>query len=142
MKWLAIVGATVLLLRALLEVYWFLGGEKFYQLRVIPIPTPDGPRLVEPATPSTLSVIVAFPFLAFIMLSRVGAVNGHLGSAGFATFVLAVASFLMATRTVGDFYVRGFFKKLTTTSFARWDTYAISPTYLMLSVVCMLLSAE
>ena len=51
-----------------------------------------------------------------------------------------VISLLFLLRTIGDFRYVGFFKSVTDTNFARWDTILFSPLCLFIGIVAFLIS--
>ena len=51
-----------------------------------------------------------------------------------------VISVLFLLRAIGDFRFVGFFKSVTDTNFARWDTILFSPLCLFIAVVAFLIS--
>ncbi len=63
------------------------------------------------------------------------------GSEWLSTFACVVLGAVFLLRTMGDFHVLGFFKSVTGTPFADWDTLLYTPLCLVIGIAALLLSA-
>ena len=135
MELLAIISATLLVAMGLFHFYWAFGG-KIGLGKVLP--TKDGQRLINPGSVPTFLVgviLLAFAFVAYALRFEVPP-GDEVVYAGWALSVL----FLL--RAIGDFNAVGFFKKIGSTEFAKYDTKYFSPLCLFLGVAFALLSAQ
>lgn len=113
--------ASVLLVLAAIHVYWAVGGTAGSNTV---IPTRDGQPLFRPSRMTTLAVAILLSCVAEVIF------NGHrLGS-----WLLAA---LFAARAVGEFRYVGFFKRVTGTPFAIWDTRLFSPLCVVIAAGCV-----
>jgi hypothetical protein len=133
---LGIVLAVIFALLSFLHVYWAAGGRFG---RGVAVPTAGGQRLLNPSPVGTILVAAALFAAALVVLGRLkilGAfVPGWIFYVG--TWVLSV---LFLLRSVGDFRYVGFFKSVSGTDFARWDTILFSPLCLFIAVAAFLIS--
>lgn len=138
-RMLGIVLAVVFALLSLLHLYWAAGG-RFGRGAAIPTaPTVGGERLLNPSPFGTILVAAALFAAVLVVLGRLkiwgSFVPGWIFYAG--TWVL---SLLFLLRTIGDFRYVGFFKSVSGTDFARWDTILFSPLCLFIAVAAFLVS--
>ena len=127
------LAATVLLVLALLHVYWAIRGIDGAS---VAIPSVDGKPLFVPSRAATVAVAVALGLAALLVLGTIGALGTRfvphnvyrVGTSGVAT------AFLL--RAVGEFRYVGFFKRVHGTPFAYWDTRVYSPLCVVLAVAC------
>ena len=133
---LGILLAIIFAILSFLHLYWAVGG-RFGGDAVIP--TTSGERLFTPSPLGTLLVATALFAAMLIVLGRLkiwGAfVPGWIFYLG--TWVI---SLLFLLRTIGDFRYVGFFKSVSGTDFARWDTILFSPLCLFIAVAAFLIS--
>ncbi len=121
----------------LLHVYWAFGG-KIGVNKVIPVI--DGKPTMTPGV--TITLIVA------IVLFGCGAVVFMLGfydltslpQGSLIIYAGWALSGIFIVRAIGDFKVLGFFKKINTTEFSKYDTHYYSPLCLSLGVIFLALS--
>lgn len=130
-KYLSILLFIIFLILSMLHFYWALGGTWG---AIQAIPTDESGNLV--LQPNMLdSVVVGLGLLFFgatyLLQSGVVVVMQLL-------FVLRIMGWIIPliflARAVGDFTYVGFFKSITTTDFAYWDTILFSPLCLLLSL--------
>jgi hypothetical protein len=133
---LGIVLAVIFALLSLLHLYWAAGGRFG---RGVAVPTVGGERLMNPSPFGTILVAAALFAAALVVLGRLkfwgAGVPVWIFYAG--TWVIAV---LFLLRTIGDFRYVGFFKSVSGTDFARWDTMLFSPLCLFIAVAAFLVS--
>ncbi|HEY0170249.1 MAG TPA: DUF3995 domain-containing protein [Pyrinomonadaceae bacterium] len=134
---LGVVLAVIFALLSFLHVYWAAGGRFG---RGVAIPTGGGGvRLLNPSPFGTILVAAALFAAALVVLGRLkflgAVVPGWIFYVG--TWVISV---LFLLRTIGDFRYVGFFKSVSGTDFARWDTMLFSPLCLFIAAAAFLVS--
>ena len=96
-------------------------------------------RAFTPSPGGTVLVALAF-------LSAVAVIPGQLKLLGdvvphwifrWGTWAIALIFFL---RAIGEFWLVGFFKKVSDTPFAHWDTWLFSPLCLIIAVIAFILA--
>lgn len=134
---LGILLAIIFAVLSLFHLYWAAGG-RFGSGAAIPTGG-GGERLLNPSPFWTILVAAALFAAMLVVLGRLkiwGAfVPGWIFYSG--TWVI---SLLFLLRTIGDFRYVGFFKSITDTNFARWDTVLFSPLCLFIAVAAFLIS--
>lgn len=121
-----------------LHVYWALGGDWG---SAVTIPTVAGRRTLNPSPLATYVV-------AFLLASAALVICGEarLFSTGPWAWFFHAGAWCIAgvflLRTVGNFSTFGFFKRLTDTPFAYWDTRLYSPLCLALAVLAVAVAAS
>jgi hypothetical protein len=138
MSILALAIVSVIAVLGLLHLYWSLGGTALIDGT---IPEVSGHPVFSPNRALT-AVVGAFLILCAAL---VAAMSG-LVSAGAASYVLpwlgyGLAAGLLA-RSVGDFRLVGFFKRVRGNRFARLDTAVYSPLCLLLAIGIFVLAAH
>ncbi len=132
---IAILTVTLLGIAGVFHFYWAFGGKVGIDKAV---PTKDGVRLLNPGKALTFFVGVVLCGFAFVAYA--------LHFSALQTDYLVVTgwglSVLFILRAVGEFNAVGFFKKIKSTEFARYDTRYFSPLCLFLGVAFALLSAR
>ena len=133
---LGILLAVIFAILSFFHLYWAAGGRFGGGAA---IPTTGGERLFTPSPFGTILVAAALFAAMLVVLGRLkiwGAfVPGWIFYSG--TWVI---SLLFLLRTIGDFRYVGFFKSVTDTNFARWDTILFSPLCLVIAIVAFLIS--
>jgi hypothetical protein len=126
----AAVVVTVLAALGLVHVYWALGGRAGKSAAV---PQIDGRRAFSPSAAGTAAVAGALFFGAMVV-----AITGGLVEAGSFRMLFRLMAFGLGVtfiaRAVGDFRLVGFFKRASTSRFARLDTTVFAPLCLALGV--------
>jgi hypothetical protein len=119
------------------HLYWAAGG-RFGGRAAIPTAT-SGERLLSPSPFGTILVAAALFAATLVVFGRIKIWGAFVPSWIFylGTWVI---SLLFLLRTIGDFRYVGFFKSVTDTNFARWDTFLFSPLCLLIAVVAFLIS--
>ena len=134
---LGILLAVIFSVLSFFHLYWAAGG-RFGGGAAIPTAS-GGERLFNPSPFGTILVAAALFAAMLVVLGRLkiwGAfVPGWIFYSG--TWVI---SLLFLLRTIGDFRYVGFFKSVTETNFARWDTILFSPLCLFIGIVAFLIS--
>jgi hypothetical protein len=135
MHLIASITIFLLSLMATFHLYWAFGGQTGLD-KVIP--TRDGVALIRPGRFATL--LVAAVLFAMTAVAYLLAFGDAVGSGiRYTGWTIALLFFL---RAVGDFNAVGFFKKITATEFATYDTRWYSPLCLLLSSAFILLSID
>jgi hypothetical protein len=118
---------------ALMHVYWASGGRLG---KSVAVPEVNGRRAFVPSNVGTLVVAAALFFAALV----VAIAGGLFGVGDFRSLFRVLAFGLSATfiaRSVGDFRLVGFFKRVRGTRFARLDTTVFAPLCLALGVAVL-----
>jgi hypothetical protein len=136
---LGIVLAVIFALLSLLHVYWAVGG-RFARGAAIPTAAAgSGARLLHPSPFGTLLVAAAFFAAVLVVLGRVKILGAVVPVWIFSAGTWAIA-LLFLLRAIGDFRYVGFFKSVSGTTFARWDTILFSPLCLFVALAAFLIS--
>lgn len=121
--------ATVLILIALVHLYWALGGRLGSEA-VVPQVAGAAPGQWQPAfrPPAWITALVALGLLliALLVCLRVGLFLPLLGQPWLQWLISAIA-LLMFARAIGDSSLVGFFKEACPSRFARLDSLVYSP---------------
>ena len=135
---LGILLAAIFAILSFFHLYWAAGG-RFGVGAAIPTATAAGERLFNPSPFGTVLVAAALFSAVLVVLGRLKIWGTFIPSWIFysGTWVIAL---LFLLRTIGDFHYVGFFKSVSDTSFARWDTILFSPLCLLIAVVAFLIS--
>lgn len=137
MTLLAIAGATIFTLLALLHVTWAFSDRAPGAV----VPTRhDGEPLFRPSRAQTLAVAAALTLAAYIVLERGGPGPGWLPPWARAVGAWGLAMAMLA-RGIGDFRYVGLFKRHRDSAFARQDTRLFTPLVLVLALVSGLIAA-
>lgn len=134
---LIVIFATI----SLFHLYWAAGGVFGRSVAVPSVAMPNGGniRVFAPSAGGTVLVALAF-------LSAVAVILGQLKFLGdvvphwifrWGTWAIALIFFL---RAIGEFRLVGFFKKVSDTPFAHWDTWLFSPLCLVIAVIAFILA--
>ena len=134
---LALGISAVLLFLAIMHLYWAAGGAAGAAGAV---PEVDGAPAFVPRTIDTLAVALALTLGALVVLGRAG-----LWTPGWAAPLVFrggvwLLSVVFLFRSIGDFRLVGFFKRIRGTRFARRDTLFYSPLCFVLGVALLRLA--
>lgn len=138
---LGILLAVIFAVISLSHFYWAAGGT-FGSSVVVPTvaaPSRGDVRVFKPSVGGTILVAVAFLLAIAVVLGRLG----YLGEAvprrifRWGTWAIALVFFL---RAVGEFRLVGFFKSVSDTPFAHWDTWLFSPLCLVIAAAAFMLA--
>ena len=133
---LGIVLAVIFAILSLFHLYWAAGG-RFGGTAAIP--TVGGKRLLSPSPLGTILVAAALFSAMLVVLGRLKMWGAFVPRWVFYSGTWII-SLLFLLRTIGDFRYVGFFKSVTDTNFARWDTILFSPLCLFIGIVAFLIS--
>ena len=114
----------------LLHVYWAVGGRGGSGAGV---PSVDGEPLFRPSPGATLIVAAALFTAAFVIAGAAGWLGWAIPASVFRALTLGIA-IVFLVRAVGDLKYVGFFKSVTGSLFAYWDTRLYSPLCLFIAV--------
>lgn len=120
---------------SLLHLYWAAGG-KFGGAAAVP--TVGGQRTFHPSPLGTVLVAIALLVAMLVVLGRLGLLGEAVPRRVFRWGTGGIAVIFLL-RAVGDFRLVGFFKRVSNTSFAYWDTWLFSPLCLAIAVVAFAL---
>jgi hypothetical protein len=134
---LGILLAVIFAVLGLFHCYWAAGG-KLGGGAAIPT-APGGERLLNPSPFATVLVALALFAAMLVVLGRLKVWGAFLPSQIFYSGTLVIA-LLFLLRAIGDFHYVGFFKSVSGTNFARWDTILFSPLCLFIAVAAFLIS--
>lgn len=138
---LGILLAVIFGVISLFHLYWAAGGT-FGRSVAVPTVAASGRgnrRAFEPSAGGTVLVAFAFLLAVAVVLGRLGFLGGGVPRWIFrwGTWAIALVFFL---RAVGEFRLVGFFKKVTDTPFAYWDTWLFSPLCLLIAIIAFTLA--
>ncbi len=133
---LGILVAVIFAVLSFFHLYWAAGGRFGFSAA---IPTVGGERLLNPSPFVTILVAAALFAAMLIVLGRLNMWGAFVPSWIFYSGTWVI-SLLFLLRTIGDFRYVGFFKNVTDTNFARWDTILFSPLCLFIGIVAFLIS--
>lgn len=126
-----VIAASILIALSLLHLYWMFGGRWGIAAA---IPEVEDKPLFRPP-PLVIFLVAASLFTAaLLVLGRTDPGMSFLPPwlYRWGTWSLAAVLFL---RAIGDFRIAGFFKRVTGTRFAQWDTWLFSPLCLALALM-------
>ena len=118
-RFLGILLAVVFAILSLFHIFWAAGGSFGGKAA---IPTMNGERLFNPSTFGTILVAAALLLAMLVVLGRIGIWGANLPAWIFHLGALGI-SLIFLLRAIGDFHYLGFFKSVSETDFARWDTW-------------------
>ena len=137
MTFLIIINAFILLLIALLHIYWVLGGTRFFKDA---LPTRvNGKFIFYPKPLITFIVAIGLFLFALVTIGNLGIFDNFVRR----TIILygtngVGAIFLL--RAIGDFHYIGFSKKVKETQFAKKDTKIYTPLSLIIAITSFTIS--
>ena len=134
-RFLGILLAAVFALLSLFHLFWAAGGRLGGKAA---IPTVNGARLFNPSAFGTILVAAGLLLAMLVVLGRIGIWGANLPAWIFRLGVLGI-SLLFLLRAIGDFHYLGFFKSISETDFARWDTWLFSPLCLSIAAIAFLI---
>lgn len=133
---LGILLAVIFAILSFFHLYWAAGG-RFGSGTAIP--TIGGERLLNPSPFVTILVAVALFAAMLVVLGRLKIWGAFVPNWIFYSGTWVI-SLLFLLRTIGDFRYVGFFKSVSDTDFARWDTMLFSPLCLFIAAAAFLIS--
>ncbi len=135
---IAILCASILLFAAGFHAYWALGGRRGYDVAIPQFA--DGRRVFEPSAQGTLVVAALIAVAGLYCL-----VAGGLLALPLPASLLRAGTALLAAvflvRALGWFEFAGWFKRVRTTPFAKFDTWVYCPLCLVLGAGLAVLAA-
>lgn len=138
---LGILLAVIFAVISLFHLYWAAGGT-FGMSVVVPtvaVPSRGSVRAFKPPVVGTILVAGAFLLAVAVILGRLrflGDIVPH-RIYRWGTWAIALIFFL---RAIGEFRLVGFFKRVSDTPFAYWDTWLFSPLCLIIAVMAFILA--
>ncbi|WP_257311310.1 DUF3995 domain-containing protein [Geothrix fuzhouensis] len=130
--------ASTLLCLAGLHIYWAAGGP--WGKRNV-IPEVDGKPAFEPSRLITVAVALALTVAACVALLH-GSILLSFSLASPIHWGTIAIGFVFLLRSIGEFRLIGFFKRLRGTTFATWDTWLFSPLCLVIAISFFLIAAS
>ncbi len=128
--------AVIFAILSFFHLYWAAGG-RFGSGTAIP--TIGGERLLNPSPFVTILVAVALFAAMLVVLGRLKIWGAFVPNWIFYSGTWVI-SLLFLLRIIGDFRYIGFFKSVSDTDFARWDTMLFSPLCLFIAAAAFLIS--
>ncbi|MBC7929438.1 MAG: DUF3995 domain-containing protein [Rubrivivax sp.] len=120
---------------SLLHLYWAAGGSFG---KAVAIPSVGGTRSFNPSPLATVLVAVAFLVAIFVIIGRLGLLGDALPRWIFRWATLGIA-LIFLLRAIGEFKLVGFFKRVSNSPFAYWDTLLFSPLCLLIAIIAFAL---
>ena len=133
---LALGISAVLLLLAIVHLYWAAGGGGAAGA----VPEVDGAPAFVPRTVDTLAVALALTLGALVVLGRAGLWTPRWAAPLLFQGGVWLLCVVFLFRSIGDFRLVGFFKRIRGTRFARRDTLFYSPLCFVLGVALLRLA--
>lgn len=135
---LGILLAIIFAILSLFHIIWAMGGRIGGENA---IPSNNGMPIFKPSIFATLLVAFALLLAMMTILGQIGFLGEMIPNWIFrwATLVIAILFFL---RAIGEFKYVGFFKKVSDSGFAYWDTMLFSPLCLFIAVTAFLISYQ
>lgn len=135
MHLLTLITIILLMIMGLFHIYWAFGG-KFGIDKALPTVI-DGRRLINPGKFLTFFValvLIGFAFVAYKLNF------GYLAGSSYIYLGWSISA-VFIIRSIGEFNAVGFFKKIRSTEFAKYDTNYFSPLCLYLGIYFALSSS-
>lgn len=133
---LLILLSIIFLLLGFIHFYWVIGG-KWGLEKALPTKE-DGNMLLKPKTIDTLFVGVILCILACFYILQLNLFSYKLPK--WTNYFLWIIPTLFLLRAIGEFNYVGFFKRIKTTTFAKWDSKLFSPLCLFISIIGFLIA--
>lgn len=128
MNYISTFTITLLIVMALFHIYWVFGGKTGLD-KALPT-TLDGKRIINPnkfATFMVALILLGFAFVAYkLQFDNL--------QDGIYVYIGWFISAIFTLRSIGEFNAVGFFKKIKSTEFAKYDTRYFSPLCLYLGL--------
>ncbi|HEV7891924.1 MAG TPA: DUF3995 domain-containing protein [Pyrinomonadaceae bacterium] len=138
---LGILLAVIFAVISLFHFYWAAGGTfgRSVAVPTVAVPSRGDVRVFKPSVGGTILVAVAFLLAIAVILGQLGFLGEAVPHRVFrwGTWAIALIFFL---RAVGEFRLVGFFKRVSDTPFALWDTWLFSPLCLVIAVAAFMLA--
>lgn len=133
--------AVIFAVISLFHFYWAAGGTFGSGVAVptVAVPSRGNVRVFKPSAGGTILVAVAFLIAIAVVLGRLRLLGEAVPHRVFrwGTWAIALVFFL---RAVGEFRLVGFFKSVSDTPFAHWDTWLFSPLCLVIAAAAFMLA--
>ena len=135
---LGILLAVIFAILSFLHLFWAAGG-RFGVSAAIPTAISRGEPLFHPSSFGTVLIAATLFAAMLVVLGRLKIWGAFVPSWIFYSGMWVI-TLLFILRTIGDFRYVGFFKNITDTNFARWDTILFSPLCLLIAAIAFLIS--
>jgi hypothetical protein len=128
---LSIVLSVIFLTLSAIHIHWALGGKWGFKNA---IPTKEnGDLVMKPRTMDSIMVAVYLGLFAFFYATKTNICSVSLPE--WTTYFLWIIPTLFLLRAIGEFKYVGFFRKVNSTVFSKWDKKLFSPLCLAISVI-------
>lgn len=134
MNFIAIITSILLVVMSGFHIYWLLGG-KLWLDKAIPT-TLDGEKIINPSHFATFMVALILLGFAFVAYKLQFDNLQH----GIYVYFGWLISVIFTLRSIGEFNTVGFFKKIKSTEFAKYDTHYFSPLCLFIGICFAILT--
>lgn len=131
MKILIFTNTVIFSLLSLLHFYWAFEGTVWLD-SVLPTNS-SGVKMLTPTTPITLLVAFGLFGFALTIAGNQGFFDRYLDRSYFRYGTLMIAAIFLL-RAIGEFRFVGFFKTVTETPFAKYDSMIFSPLCLAIAI--------
>ena len=133
---LALILSLIFLVLSIIHFNWVFGGAFGFDAS---LPTrEDGKRVLNPKSYDSAFVGLVLLLFSIFYISKSSLLNVSVNSKVF-TYLGWIIPSLFLLRAIGEFKYVGFFKKVTSTTFARYDTKLFSPLCLCIALIGFLI---
>jgi hypothetical protein len=122
-----------------IHIHWALGGKWGFKNA---IPTKEnGDLVMKPRTMDSIMVAVYLGLFAFFYATKTNLFSLNLPK--WTMYFLWIIPTLFFLRAIGEFKYVGFFRKVNSTVFSKWDKNLFSPLSLVISIIgfCIVLQS-
>jgi len=128
---MAILMTVLFILLGTLHIYWAVGGKRGIDKA---LPVVDEAPAIAPGLWLTLFVALALFICGFVIFKLGVSQSTTLFLEGDLVYLGWFLSAIFTLRAIGDFHLVGFFKKIKTSLFSKYDTFIYSPLCVMLGI--------
>lgn len=128
--------ATIFAVLSLFHLYWAAGGVFG---KAVTVPSVRGNRSFNPSPLATIIVAVALLIAMLIVIGQLGMLGETIPNWIFRWGSWGIC-IIFLLRAVGEFRLVGFFKQVTDTEFAYWDTRLFSPLCLVIAIMALIVA--
>lgn len=127
--------AIIFLILSSWHIYWLIGGRKGLKTAVPEVES--GKPAFVPGRLATAVVGFGLLSLCILVLVRAG-LFGDVLELSVANILCRIFAVIFTARAIGDFKYVGFFKKVKTSQFAKWDSKLFSPLCVIIAIIFLI----